>query len=91
MVAVTITTFCKRQTCPATELLLLYHDAALDPISERVVAAHLAECDFCGAELFLLTKYPPHSLPRYRRAPVPEQLYRLARLLLGSAPRVASR
>ena len=78
-------TFCKRKTCPAAELLLRYHAAVLDPTSERVVAAHLAECDFCGAELFLLAKYPPPSLPCYTPLPVPAPRNRLTSTLLGGA------
>jgi hypothetical protein len=91
MGSVSTATFCKHKTCPATELLLLYHDAVLAPTLARGVAAHLAECDFCGAELFLLTRHPPVNLPRYAPVPIPEPLYRLAKSLLGSAPRVLSR
>lgn len=91
MGSVSTATFCKHKTCPAAELLLLYHDAALAPSLRREVSAHLAACDFCDAEMFLLTKFPPPRLPRYVPVPIPEPLYRLARALLCGAPRVVSR
>jgi hypothetical protein len=84
-------TFCKRKACPSAELLLLYHDAVLARTFAREVAAHLAECDFCDAELYLLGKFPPLSLPNYSPAVLPESLYRLAKELLTTAPRVLSR
>lgn len=87
MDSVSTVAFCKRKTCPAAEMLLRYHAAVLAPTAERVVAAHLAECDFCGAELFLLTKYPPLSLPCYTPLPMPESLNRLIVTLLGGARR----
>jgi hypothetical protein len=91
MGSVSTAPFCKRKTCPATELLLLYHDAELAPALEHAVATHLVECDFCGAELSLLAKYPPGDLACYAPVPIPEPLYRLARALLGDTPRVVSR
>ncbi len=91
MGSVSTATFCKRKTCPAAEMLLLYHDAALAPSLRREVGAHLAGCDFCDAELFLLTRFPPPCLPRYAPVAIPESLYHLARALLCGAPRVVSR
>ncbi len=91
MGSVSTATFCKRKTCPAAELLLLYHDAVLAPSLRREVAGHLAECDFCDAELLLLTRFPPPRLPHYVPVAIPESLYRLARALLCSTPRGVSR
>ena len=51
----------------------------------------MAECDFCAAELYLLTKFPPLGLPNYAPVVIPEPLYRLAKELLTRAPRVLSR
>ena len=84
-------TFCKRRTCPSAELLLLYHDAVLARTFARELAAHLAECDFCAAELYLLTKFPPLGLPKLTPVVIPESLYHLATELLTAAPRVLSR
>jgi len=91
MGSVSTAPFCKRKTCPATELLLLYHDALLAPALKQMVATHLVECDFCGAELALLAKHPPCELACYAPAPMPEPLYRLAKALLGGRPRPLSR
>lgn len=92
MASVSTATFCKRKTCPTTELLLLYQGGALPPPLASTITAHLAACDFCDSELFLLTKCPPMNSPRYKPAPIPEALYRLAKTLLGGgAPRVTSR
>src|SRR5205085_9150600 len=90
MGSVSTATFCKRKTCPTAELLLLYHDAVLARTFTREVAAHLAACDFCAAELYLLSKFPPLSLPNYAPVVIPAPLYRLAKELLQSAPRVFS-
>jgi hypothetical protein len=91
MASVSTATFRKRKTCPSAEMLLLYHDAVLAPALARAIAAHLNRCDFCGAELFLLTKCPPTALVCYTPAAIPQPLYRLAKTLLSVAPRVASR
>jgi hypothetical protein len=43
------------------------------------VREHVASCDFCGAELQLLSKFPPKGVPVVQPAPIPWNLYRLAR------------
>ena len=91
MGSVSTATFRKRQTCPSAEMLLLYHDMVLARTFAREVAAHLAECDFCDAELYLLSKFPPLGLPNYVPVGIPESLYHLAKELLTTAPRVLSR
>jgi len=91
MGSVSTATFCKRKTCPSAEMLLLYHDAVLARTFAREVAAHLAECEFCDAELYLLAKFPPLGLPNYTPVVIPEPLFRLAKDLLTTVPRVLSR
>jgi len=91
MGSVSTAIFCKRKTCPSAEMLLLYHDAVLARTFAREVAAHLAVCDFCDAELYLLTKFPPLGLPNHTPVMLPEPLYRLAKELLTGAPRLLSR
>jgi len=91
MGSVSTATFSKRKTCPSAEMLLLYHDAMLACTLESSVATHMAECDFCNAELFLLAKFPPTGLPQYAPVAPPEPLCRLAKDLLSAAPRVISR
>jgi len=91
MASVSTATFCKRKTCPSAELLLLYHDAVLAPALACMVTTHLAGCDFCDAELFMLARCPPTALVCRTPVAIPEPLYRLAKALLASAPRVISR
>lgn len=83
-------TFCKLRTCPSSEVLLLYHDATLTRQVESVVAEHLSACDFCGAEMHLLSKFPPAGSPLCQSVRMPWHLYRLAKdILLASVNGVA--
>jgi hypothetical protein len=75
--------FCKQATCPSSETLLTYQRVGLAAAQRAWVASHLASCDFCGAELQLLTKYSPTS-EKYAQTNIPLNLRRLAEALLGS-------
>jgi hypothetical protein len=75
--------FCKRKTCPTARTLLLFHGASLKREASRHVAAHLSSCDFCGAELHLLSRFPPAGPPLFRPARMPRSLFRLAKDLLS--------
>ncbi|MBA2338841.1 MAG: hypothetical protein H0V88_00450 [Pyrinomonadaceae bacterium] len=84
------TRFHKLKTCPSTANLLRYTQAALDVEEQEKIAAHLLACDFCGAELYLLTKHRP--LPaRSRCTPVemPQHLRHLAQVMLAQIARRA--
>ncbi len=50
--------FAKRTTCPSSELLEAYRDGVLCTAALRRVALHIAACDFCCAELRLLSAAP---------------------------------
>ncbi len=57
--------FHKLPTCPSTEALRL-HSLTTAKVGRReqqqsFIATHLAACDFCGAEMQLLSKFPPHE------------------------------
>ncbi|HEX7997639.1 MAG TPA: hypothetical protein VF528_04405 [Pyrinomonadaceae bacterium] len=86
------TTFCKRLTCPSSETLLSYGAAGLASELKIHVTAHIAGCDFCGAELQLLTSHPPATVKRYEQAKMPAPLHYLAESLLkaGSLLRMES-
>ncbi len=77
--------FRKTKICPSTQILLLYHEASLPETRRRRVAAHLSACDFCGAEMQLLSKHrPPTAQPASADArPIPAALRRLAEDLLN--------
>lgn len=74
--------FCKQDTCPSAETLLLYHEVKLMPGEHEQVAAHLAVCDFCGAELQLLVRHPPIDVDCVQ-GQIPDHLRLLAEELLG--------
>jgi hypothetical protein len=76
-------TFRKHKTCPASEVLMLYHDATLTNEAEGLITDHLAACDFCAAEMQLLSKFPPKSAPTLQPVRMPWHLYRLAKDLLA--------
>jgi hypothetical protein len=76
-------TFCKLRACPSSEALLRHQDATLTPEARRVIAAHLSSCDFCAAELRLLSKFSPEGEPAFQPALMPRHVYRLAKDLLA--------
>jgi len=73
------TAFCKLKTCPSSEALLLFRAGAPGTdASRQQVAAHLSGCDFCGAELQLLSRFPVTGPPQVKPTKMPRALYRLA-------------
>ncbi|HEX8719344.1 MAG TPA: hypothetical protein VF736_01760 [Pyrinomonadaceae bacterium] len=73
--------FRKLRTCPHTETLLRFR---ADAPAERV-AEHVRTCDFCGAEVQLLSRHAPPADALPFAAPyaaMPEHLRRLAQDLL---------
>lgn len=51
--------FRKLRTCPSTEALLIYGRRSTTGKRRDTIAAHLSACDFCGAEMQLLSRFPP--------------------------------
>jgi hypothetical protein len=78
-----VTVFCKQPTCPSSEALLAYQSERLGLEQEARMALHLAGCDFCGAELQLLTEHPPSVEEECALTDIPVSLRRLAEALLG--------
>jgi anti-sigma factor RsiW len=74
--------FGKSETCPPTSKLWLYVSAELPAREREEIAAHLAVCDFCGAEAELLRKNPPRVMP-LPNAEIPSHLKNLAAEILG--------
>ncbi len=79
-------TFCKQKSCPSAEVLLLYIETGLAVAKHGRVAAHLATCDFCGAEMQLLAS---HNIDQVEtdatlEAEMPRHLRRLAEDLLAA-------
>ncbi|HJR07498.1 MAG TPA: hypothetical protein VJ842_09590 [Pyrinomonadaceae bacterium] len=51
--------FAKQPDCPASAVLSDYAAGTLSFLARPSVAAHLAACEFCGAELPLLSRHAP--------------------------------
>jgi hypothetical protein len=77
-----VTVFCKQATCPSAETLLSYQ--ALNLTSEQAlwIAEHLDSCEFCCAELRLLSKHEAAE-EEYAATAIPAPLRSLAEALLG--------
>ena len=69
----------KLRTCPDTETLLTF------TAGERRVAEHVESCDFCGAEVQLLSRHAPpaDTLPFAAPFAMPQHLRRLAEDVLS--------
>ena len=83
--------FCKLKTCPSAEALLSYTRATLAVELRQQLTAHLDACDFCDAELYLLSKFPPTGAASCPTAKIPFALYRLAKDLLSVSTSAAGR
>ena len=72
--------FRKLRTCPHTETLLSFcADAHVGRVAE-----HVRTCDFCGAEVQLLSRHaPPAGALPFAALSMPEHLRRLAEDLLA--------
>jgi anti-sigma factor ChrR (cupin superfamily) len=54
--------FGKRRTCPPSETILSYVEGSFQSLLiGPVVAAHVRNCDFCGAEMQFLSKHIPKT------------------------------
>jgi hypothetical protein len=74
--------FRKLLTCPRTEALLSLSRGETKTLAK--VEAHVSSCDFCGAEVQLLSRFPPpaNALP-FAALVMPASLRQLARELLA--------
>jgi len=81
MPSLIVSLFCKTARCPTSEALLAFYRSALATEGHPYIKDHLASCDFCSAELQLLTQYR-NDVEEYSLAEMPAQLHRLAEDLL---------
>jgi hypothetical protein len=71
----------KLRTCPRTETLLTF---SADGCGVGRVAEHVKNCDFCGAEMQLLSRHaPPATALPFAALAMPEPLRRLAEDILA--------
>jgi hypothetical protein len=91
MGSVSTAKFCKHKTCPSAEMLVSYTRATLARELRQQLTAHLDACDFCDAELYLLSKFPPTGTTVCPSVKIPFALYRLAKDLLSVSTNAAGR
>jgi hypothetical protein len=74
--------FRKLLTCPRTEALLSLSRG--ETKAQKSIKAHVSSCDFCGAEVQLLSRFPPpaNALP-FAVLSMPAALRRLAQEILS--------
>ena len=73
--------FRKLRTCPRTETLLTFSAGAGGGVGR--VAEHVRSCDFCGAEMQLLSRHVPAGEALPSGAAMPQHLRRLAEDILS--------
>jgi hypothetical protein len=74
--------FTKQAACPSSKTLLSYDSSRVSPEVKMLVAWHLAECDFCWAEVRLLAYHTPPQKGEFRPPAMPVNLRILAEALL---------
>jgi hypothetical protein len=76
--------FRKLRTCPQTETLLTFCQAARTASRRGRIAEHVESCDFCGAEVQMLTRHaPPAGALPFDSTTMPAHLRRLAEDVLS--------
>lgn len=76
-----VSVFRKQTSCPSAEMLLCYRAGELSAQQRQRVASHLNTCEFCEAELQLLTECPA-TWEECPRVEMPLNLRCLAEALL---------
>lgn len=84
MISLRVIKFCKRAACPSSETLVSYQECALATEQRILVATHLCECDFCGAEAQLLKAHRPVEATDCIITDMPSNLRWLAQSLLST-------
>lgn len=74
--------FGKNEDCPPSQELLLFLNGELSADDRGSVRAHIAECEFCAAEIDFYMFYPPEPQADIPAEPVPTALYELASAIL---------
>jgi hypothetical protein len=75
--------FCKNEDCPSSIELLEFQNGDLSRHRSLEVRRHLANCEFCEAEVEFYSNYPQgQDDGREEPAQIPAPLYELAEALL---------
>src|SRR5205807_8942346 len=78
--------FCKTSACPSSQMLLRYRRCQLAIKDLDAIEIHLRNCEFCGAELQLLTRHRI-DMSSDRLVEMPAQLRSFAEDLFGQISR----
>jgi hypothetical protein len=70
-------TFCKRAACPSAETLLYFQAKRLNKTLKARVISHLNQCDFCRAELHLLSHNDLAEVSCPQTTEIPKRLRKL--------------
>ncbi len=73
--------FSKSVACPSSDQLLRFQNDGLGEKLIAEIARHLAECEFCSAEVDIYSRYPQAEDPP-ELAEIPMPLFELAESLL---------
>lgn len=82
------TSFTKTAACPSSNTLLSFRLRALSPEIVTLVKHHLAACDFCSAEIPLLSYYQMPLKGECKPPEIPINLRILAESILGKSSKV---
>ena len=83
MFSLKMVTFCKDTNCPSSQRLLAFQSGEV-PLEEGLpIERHLAECEFCIAEVEFYQHYP-QSEETVAKVEIPIPLLELAEALLGN-------
>ena len=76
--------FCKHEDCPTSEDLLAFQTGDMDLAEGTEIRRHLAQCEFCAAEVEFYENYPPVPVTEEpaRANTMPTPLFELAEALL---------
>ena len=85
-----MTTFRKKENCPASPLLLAFQRCEVTPKQSLVVMRHLSACEFCVSEVEFYSNFPPVE-ETVQTPEIPEPLFELAESLLKNDTESGSR
>jgi hypothetical protein len=88
MKAVDVTAFRKTAACPSDTILVSYNSRKLSNEIMSLVKFHLADCDFCAAELPLLNHYSHPQKGEPKAPDIPMNLRVLAESLLYKSGKI---
>ncbi len=76
-----MTGFCKNGDCPPSNQLLAFQNGDLAQTQLSSISRHLANCEFCSAEVAFYSNYPQAEGP-VETSEIPAPLFELAEALL---------